>query len=101
MGRVTAFELVGVECWFYSQDHRPPHFHARKRGKWHVKVLFMEAREAMIETLNDLGADVTALEGTDAAPFRVRGRLRGGPDRLRPQPAPSAGPGGPGLRGRL
>ena len=32
----------------------------------------------LARSLNDLGADVVALEGTQAAPFRVRGRLRGG-----------------------
>ena len=49
MARVGAFKLEGVECWFYSQDHRPPHFHARKRGRWEVRVYFMEASEAMLD----------------------------------------------------
>jgi hypothetical protein len=49
MGRVAAFALAGVECWFYSQDHRPPHFHARRRGQWHVRVYFLEAKARMLE----------------------------------------------------
>lgn len=49
MGKVASFRLEGVECWFYSQDHRPPHFHARKRGQWHVRVFFLEPRECMME----------------------------------------------------
>lgn len=49
MGKVDTFKLEGVECWFYSQDHSPPHFHARKRGKWHVRVYFMQARDRMLE----------------------------------------------------
>jgi hypothetical protein len=49
MGKVAAFELVGIECWFFSQDHRPPHFHARKPGRWHVRVYFLAPPAAMIE----------------------------------------------------
>jgi hypothetical protein len=49
MGKVEAFRLQGIECWFNSQDHSPPHFHARKKGKWHVRVYFLEPRAGMFE----------------------------------------------------
>ena len=50
MGRVEAFSpLGGIRCWFYSQDHRPPHFHAEKRGQWHVRVYFLLLKDAMLE----------------------------------------------------
>ena len=42
MSRVESFSVPGVECWFYSNDHRPPHFHARRRGEWSVRVFFLE-----------------------------------------------------------
>lgn len=49
MGKVDCFNLVGVECWFYSQDHRPPHFHAKKPGQWHFRVWFLQDSDAMLE----------------------------------------------------
>jgi hypothetical protein len=49
MGKVSCFKLDGVECWFNSQEHRPPHFHARKKGHWHVRVYFQKTKDDMIE----------------------------------------------------
>ncbi len=49
MGRVEAFALPGVYCWFNSDDHEPPHFHAKKAGEWHVKVKFLLPEAEMIE----------------------------------------------------
>ena len=49
MGKVTSFNLEGIECWFHSQEHRPPHFHAKKRGHWHIRIYFMEAKSNMAE----------------------------------------------------
>lgn len=39
MGRVDAFAVPGVELWFNSSDHLPPHFHASRVGEWEVRVL--------------------------------------------------------------
>ena len=36
MGRVDAFAVPGVELWFNSSDHLPPHFHASQVGEWEV-----------------------------------------------------------------
>ena len=49
MGKVTSFSLAGIQCWFWSLDHRPPHFHAKKDGQWHVSVYFLRLTDQMIE----------------------------------------------------
>ena len=48
MGKVSCFNLYGIDCWFWSQDHRPPHFHAKKKGCWEVQVYFLKTRNDMI-----------------------------------------------------
>lgn len=49
MGKVSSFSIEGIYCWFNSQEHRPPHFHARRKGEWHVRVFFQMPRAQMIE----------------------------------------------------
>jgi len=46
--RLACFSVVGLELWFNSDDHLPPHFHAEKAGEWQVRVHFMRDREEMI-----------------------------------------------------
>lgn len=41
MPLVEAFEIPGIRCWFYSDDHRPAHFHAGVPGEWEVRVYFL------------------------------------------------------------
>ncbi len=41
MGRVDAIHVHGVELWFNSHDHLPPHFHAARLGEWEVRVYFL------------------------------------------------------------
>lgn len=38
---VEAFEPQGYRCWFYSDDHRPAHFHAGAVGEWEIRVFFL------------------------------------------------------------
>lgn len=38
MGKVDCFSIDGLSLLFYSNDHRPPHFHVRSR-KWEIRVL--------------------------------------------------------------
>ena len=38
---VEAFQLAGCRCWFYSDDHRPAHFHASSPGEWEARVYFL------------------------------------------------------------
>ena len=40
MGKVECFKLAGIDLWFNSSDHEPPHFHARKPDRWEVRVFF-------------------------------------------------------------
>ena len=42
MGRVSTIFVPGLDLWFNSSDHLPPHFHARKSGKWEARVVIME-----------------------------------------------------------
>jgi hypothetical protein len=42
MGRIQCFEIAGCVCWFYSRDHRPPHFHVKRSGEWEIRVFFHE-----------------------------------------------------------
>lgn len=49
MPKVDCFEISGLTCWFWSHDHEPPHFHAKRDGEWEVKVHFTLADEEMIK----------------------------------------------------
>lgn len=51
MATVTAFRIDGIELWFWSHDHEPPHFHAKKKGEWEYRVWFMEQPTAMLDRL--------------------------------------------------
>jgi len=47
--RVDAFTALGLELWFNSDDHLPPHFHAENAGKWHVRVFFLRIPSEMFK----------------------------------------------------
>jgi hypothetical protein len=49
MATVRAFSVPGLKLWFYSNDHEPPHFHAKRTGEWEVKIHFLEDVDGMIE----------------------------------------------------
>lgn len=49
MATVQAFQVEGLKIWFWSNDHEPPHFHAKRSGEWEVKVRFMLDPSEMIE----------------------------------------------------
>jgi hypothetical protein len=49
VGKVTSFSLAGLDLWFNSDDHLPPHFHAEKPGEWEVRVYFLRERADMFE----------------------------------------------------
>lgn len=49
MGKVECFYIEGINCWFWSRDHRPPHFNAKKKGEWYYKVYFQKPEEKMLE----------------------------------------------------
>ncbi len=49
MGRVDAFAIGGLDLWFNSHDHGPPHFHARRPGEWEVRVYFLFCTENVLD----------------------------------------------------
>ena len=51
MAKVTAFEIPGLATWFWSMDHEPPHFHAKRAGEWEVRVRFLLDSSEMIEVV--------------------------------------------------
>jgi Domain of unknown function (DUF4160) len=49
VGKVSAFAQAGLELFFNSLDHLPPHFHAERPGEWEVRVFFLKVEDEMIE----------------------------------------------------
>ena len=45
MGRVGGFNLNGLEAFFRSNDHRPPHFHIKKKGEWEIRVYIITTQK--------------------------------------------------------
>jgi uncharacterized protein DUF4160 len=41
MPRLEAFAIPGLDLFFNSLDHLPPHFHARRPGEWEIRVYFL------------------------------------------------------------
>lgn len=41
MAKLECFAIPGIELWFFSHDHLPPHFHAKRKGQWEVRVFFL------------------------------------------------------------
>ena len=48
MGRVDAFAIGGLDLWFNSHDHGPPHFHVRRPGEWEIRVYFLDCTEEVL-----------------------------------------------------
>lgn len=77
MAKLECFTIAGVELWFYSHDHLPPHFHARRKGQWEVRVYFLEsATDKMFSVIRQTGkgvprADCKLIE-TKVAEHRAR-----------------------------
>ena len=45
---VECFRIPGVDCWFWSNDHDPAHFHAELAGKWEVAVCILPDADPVI-----------------------------------------------------
>jgi len=43
--------VAGIELWFNSNDHLPPHFHAEKPREWEVRVFFLRGAQEMFEVV--------------------------------------------------
>lgn len=35
--------------WFWPNDHKPPHFHAKRSGEWEIRVYFLRVPNEMVE----------------------------------------------------
>lgn len=51
MPRVACIRIDGLQLWFISGDHLPPHFHVEKAGEWEVKVNFLMDASEMFEVV--------------------------------------------------
>jgi len=49
MAKLECFGVPGMQMWFYSNDHEPPHFHAKRRGEWEYKVNFLLPTDEMFQ----------------------------------------------------
>jgi Domain of unknown function (DUF4160) len=49
MARVDCIDIPSLVCWSWSNDHDPPHFHAKREGEWEIKVNFLAAVGDMFE----------------------------------------------------
>jgi len=41
LGKVQSFKIDSLDLFFNSNDHNPPHFHARKSGVWEIRIFFL------------------------------------------------------------
>lgn len=48
LGKVSAFQIPGMELWFNSRDHLPYHFHAKRPAGWEIRVAFLECTETRL-----------------------------------------------------
>jgi hypothetical protein len=51
MATLNCFEIEGVQLWFYSKDHEPPHFPVKRKGEWEYRVNFLQAVDEMLELI--------------------------------------------------
>jgi hypothetical protein len=49
VGKVSVLIEDGLELFFNSSDHLPPHFHAERPGEWEVRVFFLREEHQMVE----------------------------------------------------
>jgi hypothetical protein len=49
--KLECFSIDGVSLWFWSNDHEPPHFHAKRSGEWEVRVNFLQGPGEMFDLI--------------------------------------------------
>lgn len=47
MVKVENFNIHGLEAFFRSNDHLPPHFHVKKKGEWEIRVYIITSTEKL------------------------------------------------------
>jgi hypothetical protein len=51
MPLVRCLSFPGIRCWFWSDDHDPPHFHAKRAGEWELRVNFLEDGDRLFQRI--------------------------------------------------
>jgi Domain of unknown function (DUF4160) len=60
MAKLACFTIPGIELWFFSHDHLPPHFHAKRRGQWEIRVFFLESSaNEMFKVVRPKGKEIS------------------------------------------
>ena len=49
MGKVDCCSVSGLDMFFHSDDHGPPHVHVRRPGEWEIRVNLLLTTEAHLE----------------------------------------------------
>jgi len=49
LAKLESFSLSGLDLWFHSLDHLPPHFHVRKPGEWEIRVNFLSCIDGNLD----------------------------------------------------
>jgi hypothetical protein len=76
MAKLKCFSMDGVDLWFWPNDHEPPHFHAKRKGEWELRVKFLESRENMFEIVwRKSKRTISAREGKRLAEMVEKHRL--------------------------
>ncbi|OLE70684.1 MAG: hypothetical protein AUI36_03540 [Cyanobacteria bacterium 13_1_40CM_2_61_4] len=49
MGKVDCFAIPGLDVFFRSSDHLPPHIHVGRPGQWEVRVYFLTCADDFLD----------------------------------------------------
>jgi hypothetical protein len=49
LGRIEGFSFQGLQAFFRSNDHRPPHFHVKKPGSWEIRVYILTSSKNRLD----------------------------------------------------
>lgn len=49
LGKVECFSIAGLDIYFRSLDHDPPHIHVLRRGEWEIRVRFLTCTETFLD----------------------------------------------------
>jgi Domain of unknown function (DUF4160) len=49
LGRIEEFSFQELRAFFRSNDHRPPHFHVKKPGRWEIGVCILTSSKNRLD----------------------------------------------------
>ena len=59
MGKVDCIVIQGLDLWFNSSDHLPPHFHVGKVGEYELRIYFLLCTDQHLEYDRKWGKEPT------------------------------------------